>query len=128
MTFVYLTLDDVLAIHDMQTNRYRGAAGVRDAGLIEAAVFRPQSGYYETLAEQAAALWESLGMNRGFVDGNKRVAFASAQVFLRLNGHTLAATQQDVIDFVLSNLGRGTFSKAVIHEWLQIHIKERPGG
>jgi death on curing protein len=125
VTFIHLTLDDVLAIHNMQINRYGGAQGVRDAGLIEAAVFRPQSGYYETLIEQAAALWESMGMNHGFVDGNKRVAFASTQVFLRLNSYSIFAGQPAIIEFVLGNLERGDFHKEVIHDWLQLHVKRR---
>jgi death on curing protein len=125
MTFVYLTLDDVLAIHDMQISRYGGASGVRDAGLVEAAVFRPQSGYYDTVIEQAAALWESLGMNHGLIDGNKRVAFASTQIFLRLNGLSIFASQPAIIDFVLGNLERGSFRKDVLQEWLAHHVKPR---
>jgi death on curing protein len=125
MTAVYLTMDDVLAIHDMQIKRYGGAPGVRDAGLVEAAMFRSQSGYYETLIEQAAALWESLGMNHGFMDGNKRVAFAATQVFLRLNGHTIVASQPATINFILGNLERGTFRKDVLHDWLVKHVKPR---
>jgi death on curing protein len=125
MTFVYLTLDDVLAIHDMQISRFGGAPGVRDAGLVEAAVFRPQSGYYDTLIEQAAALWESLGMNHGFVDGNKRVAFAAMQIFLRLNGHSIFAHQSAIIDFIVGNLDGGTFRKDVLQEWLERHVKPR---
>jgi death on curing protein len=125
MTAVYLTMDDVLAIHDMQIKRYGGAPGVRDAGLVEAAMFRSQSGYYETLIEQAAALWESLGMNNGFMDGNKRVAFAATQVFLRLNGHTIVASQPATINFILGNLERGTFRKDVLHDWLVTHVKSR---
>ena len=56
----YLTVVEVLAIHDDQIERYGGASGVRDRGLLEAAIFRPQSGYYADLIEEAAALWESL--------------------------------------------------------------------
>jgi death-on-curing protein len=72
----YLTIIEVLAIHDDQTGRYGGAAGVRDRGLLEAALFRPQTGYYVDLIEEAAALWESLSQNHSFVDGDKRTAFA----------------------------------------------------
>ena len=56
----YLTLADILAIHDDQIRRFGGTFGVRDYGLIEAAVFRPQSGYYDDILGEAAALWESL--------------------------------------------------------------------
>ena len=56
----YLTFVEVLAIHDDLIERYGGASGVRDGGLLEAAIFRPQTGYYADLIEEAAALWESL--------------------------------------------------------------------
>lgn len=71
-----MTLDDALYIHTEQLRLFGGAKGVRDHGLIESALLRPQTGYYADLVEQAAALWESLAMNHGFIDGNKRVAFA----------------------------------------------------
>ena len=88
----YLTLADVLAIHDDQIRQFGGTLGVRDIGLIEAAVFRPQSGYYNDILGEAAALWESLSQNHPFIDGNKRVAFAAMDVFLRINGWTVTAT------------------------------------
>ncbi len=72
----YLLVAEVLAIHDDQIARYGGAHGVRDPGLLEAALFRPQTGYYADLIEEVAALWESLAQNHPFIDGNKRVAFA----------------------------------------------------
>jgi death-on-curing protein len=70
----YLTVVEVLAIHDDQIERYGGASGLRDRGLLEAAIFRPQTGYYADLIEEAAALWESLSQNHPFIDGNKRTA------------------------------------------------------
>lgn len=82
----YLTLAEVLAIHDDQIERYGGSAGVRDCGLLEAALFRPQTGYYADLIEEAAALWESLAQNHPFIDGNKRTAFAvSARTTLSIS-------------------------------------------
>jgi death-on-curing protein len=65
----FLTLADVLAIHDDQIERYGGSHGLRDAGLLEAALFRPQTGYYDGLIEESAALWESLAQNHPFIDG-----------------------------------------------------------
>ncbi len=83
----YLTVADVAAMHEMLITRYGGAAGVRDMGALESALFRPQSGYYDNIATEAAALMESLAINHPFVDGNKRVAFAATDVFLRINGY-----------------------------------------
>jgi death on curing protein len=79
---VYLTIGEVLQIHRQQIDQYGGAHGLRDRGLLESAVFRPQVGYYGTIAEEAAALMESLANNHPFVDGNKRVAFAATHTFL----------------------------------------------
>jgi len=85
----FLTVDEVLAIHGALVERFGGPPEVRDAGLLESALFRPQTGYYADLAEIATALFESLLMNHPFVDGNKRVAFFATDVFLRLNGWKL---------------------------------------
>jgi len=87
----YPTLQEVLAIHELSIERYGGAPGVRDMGAIEAALFRPQSGYYVDIIEEAAALIESLLINHPFVDGNKRTAFAVCYVFLEINGCLLAS-------------------------------------
>ena len=116
---LYLTLEDVLYLHEEQLRLYGGASGVRDQGLILSALLRPQTGYYNDLIEEAAALWESLAMNHGFVDGNKRVAFASLVVFLEANGRGLTADPDDVIVFIYRHLEAGTFRKDVLDTWLR---------
>jgi death-on-curing protein len=116
---IYLTLDDVLYLHDEQLRRFGGAAGTRDEGLILSALLRPQTGYYADLIEEAAALWESLAMNHGFIDGNKRVAFASLVVFLGLNGVRLTAEPDAIIAFIYRHLEAGTFRKDVLDAWLR---------
>ena len=118
----YLTLEDALYIHDEQLRLFGGAPGVRDLGLIESALLRPQTGYYADLMEQAAALWESLAMNHGFVDGNKRVAFACLDIFLGLNGARLEAEPDEVIAFIYHHLEAGTFRKDVLDEWLRARV------
>ena len=87
----YPTLHEVLAVHSMLIETYGGSEGVRDPGAAEAALFRPQSGYYHDITEKAAALMESLLINHAFADGNKRVAFAVCHIFLDINGHELDA-------------------------------------
>ena len=87
----YLTLEEVLTIHELSLEHYGGASGVRDLGAIESALFRPQSGYYSDIIEEAAALTESFLINHPFVDGNKRVAFAVCYIFLEINDCTLDA-------------------------------------
>lgn len=86
----YLTVADVLAMHHELIERFGGAHGVRDMGALESAVFRPQTGYYDDAIAEAAALLESLAINHPFIDGNKRIAFAAADVFLRMNGCELS--------------------------------------
>lgn len=101
MSFDYIRVDDILAIHADQITRFGGAEGVRDLGLLEAALFRPQTGYYPTLIDEAAALWESLSQNHPFIDGNKRTAFAATYVFLAINGLDIIATDEDTQVYIL---------------------------
>ncbi len=117
----YLTLDEVLRIHEVLLEAFGGAKGVRDLGLIESALLRPQTGYYGDLIEEVAALWESLAMNHGFIDGNKRVAYASTELFLQDNRLNIVPDNDTVERFICSNLEAGTFSKQIIEVWLRAH-------
>lgn len=89
----YPTLHEVLAIHALSIEAYGGSEGVRDLGAIEAALFRPQSGYYADIIEEAAALMESLLINHPFVDGNKRWPLPSATSFWISMGTVWTRTQ-----------------------------------
>ena len=95
-----LTLADALAIHADLIPRHGGSPGLRDARLLEAALFRPQTGYCVGLIEEAAALGESQGQNHAFVDGNKRIAFAATYTFLAINGITLRASADEAHAFI----------------------------
>ena len=117
----YITLQEATHIHDVLLNAHGGAPGLRDRGLIEAALLRPQTGYYKDLIEEAAALWESLAMNHGFIDGNKRVAFACMEIFLDLNGLELIAGEDETIRFIYDRLESGTFTKDNLDAWLRSH-------
>jgi len=92
----YVTTAHALFFRKQLIERYGGAPGVRDVGALESALQRPQTGYYETIIEEAAALLESLVQNHPFVDGNKRVAFAVVDVFLRINGYTIVAPSRGI--------------------------------
>jgi death on curing protein len=120
---VYLTVGEVLQIHHQQIDNYGGAHGTRDKGLLESAVFRPQVGYYNTIAEEAAALMESLANNHPFLDGNKRVAFAAAHTFLLVNGCDLEAKPLAAYEFMMQSISRGEFRFAPILEWINNHIR-----
>ncbi|WP_374764489.1 type II toxin-antitoxin system death-on-curing family toxin [Yunchengibacter salinarum] len=115
----HLTLIEVLSIHADQISRYGGSDGIRDMGLLEAALFRPQTGYYEDEIAQAAALWESMAQNHPFVDGNKRTAFAVTYTFLAINGLRITAAPDDIFRFIIGRLEAREFTFDRLEEWLR---------
>ena len=121
----YLDLPQVIELHHRQIDQFGGTTGIRDAGLIEAALLRPQTGYYHDLIEEAAALWESTTMNHGFVDGNKRVGFACLYTFLGLNGLRISATSDQTLKFIVDQLDAGSFTKDILDAWLRQNTKRR---
>jgi len=120
---VYLTVGEILQIHHQQIDHYGGVHGIRDRALLESAVFRPQIGYYNTIAEEAAALMESLANNHLFLDGNKRVAFAAAHTFLLVNGCDLDVQPLAAYQFIMQSISRGQFRFGPILEWINHHIR-----
>lgn len=121
----YLTLVEVLTIHEVLIDRYGGAAGVRDLGALESALYRPQTGYYEDVIQEAAALWESLSQNHPFIDGNKRVAFAVMDTFLRINGLELTASPKAIEAFIYDLFDKSEFQYQHLEPWLRKHTKAR---
>jgi death-on-curing protein len=115
----YLTVADVLGMHTVLMQRYGGAPGVRDPGALEAALFRPQTGYYDDIVAEAAALMESLAINHPFVDGNKRIAFAAADLFLRINGWRLQRAPMQIYSEMMQMFESGTFDIAHLEPWLR---------
>jgi death-on-curing protein len=118
----FLTLAEVLAMHADQVERYGGSHGVRDPGLLEAALYRPQTGYYAGLIEEAAALWESLAQNHAFIDGNKRTAFAAAYTFLAINGARITADAEEIYAFIAARYEANQFSFDKLVPWLRSHV------
>lgn len=119
MTRDYLTVADLIGMHRALIRRYGGAPGLRDPGVLEAALFRPQTGYYEDIVAEAAALMESLAMGHPFVDGNKRIAFAAADVFLRINVWRLRRPPMQIYAEMMQMLESGTFDIGRIEPWLR---------
>lgn len=119
----YLTLAEVLAIHADQIERYGGSAGIRDHGLLEAALFRPQTGYYTDLIEEAAALWESLAQNHPFIDGNKRTAFAATYTFLAINSIRFTAGVDETYKFIAGLYEKNAFNFENLKNWLRAHTE-----
>ena len=122
MTF-YLSIDDVLAAHARLIATFGGAEGVRDRAALEAALARPQSGYYQDVVEQAAALLESLSQNQAFIDGNKRTAIAVTAAFLRVNGYLFEFEDLNAYTFMMALYEKGQFSFEKLEPWLREHAR-----
>ncbi len=98
--------------------RFDGPPGIRDPGLLESALFRPQTGYYNNIAELAAALFESLILNHPFVDDNKRVAFFLTDTFLR-NGWKFSVEPDSAHRFIVGGLERGECNFESLLPWIR---------
>lgn len=120
----HLTLNEVLVIHERLIEIFGGPPGIHDLGLAESALYRPRTGHYRDLAEMAAALFESLVMNRPFVGGNKRVAFLATDVFLRLNGWRLVVDADEADAFVIGLLEDGRCDLAHLLPWIRSGLRK----
>jgi death on curing protein len=119
----FLSLDEASAIHQRLIDAFGGVAGLRDKGLLESALFRPQTGYYDDLVQMAAALFESLIINHPFVDGNTRMAFFACDVFLRLNGWKLEVESNAAYEFIIRSLDQGQCDYDHLLPWIQGRLK-----
>ncbi len=118
---LYPSVEDVLAVHVLLVERFGGAHGVRDRAALESAVARAQSGYYEDIIQEAAALWESLSQNHPFIDGNKRTAVTVAAAFLRANGYRLTFDDQTAFTYLIGLYETGQMKFANLDAWLRQH-------
>jgi len=126
---VFLTLDEVIALHADQIERYGGRPGIRDLGLLQSALGTPSAAFeerflHEGLHEMAAAHLFHIVRNHPFVDGNKRVGLMVLLAFLGLNSRRLDANAQEVEDLVLG-IARGRVSKAETAVFVQQHLRPR---
>ena len=120
MTYSWIRLDTVLAIHDQQLAAHGGTSGIRDRGLIESALARPLNRIvYEeaSIPELAAEYAFGLAMNHGFMDGNKRTAYVVSRLFLRLHGMDFTCSPLDRV-LVFEALGAGRLSEDEFFEWM----------
>jgi len=115
----YLTVEEVIYIQEELIKEFGGSFGIRDRKSLEAAVMRPQSGYYKNIIEEASALMESLAMNHCFVDGNKRISFFATDIFLRMNGYNISCESEEGNQFFVKNLEENTFRFNKIKSWLK---------
>ena len=117
----YPTVDEVIAVQAQLIVRFGGAPGIRDRGALDSALARPQSGYYDDIIQEAAALWESLSQNHPFVDGNKRVAVTVTAAFLKMNGYRLEFGDIEAYSFLAGLYETGRLRLKELETWLRQH-------
>jgi death-on-curing protein len=122
----YLSLAEVLVLHERIVAQSGGATGLRDLGVLQSAIAQPRATFdgvdlYSSLAAKAAALAHSLVSNHPFVDGNKRIGHAALETFLLLNGFELAALVDEAERIFLS-LAAGTLTRSALHDWIEQHL------
>jgi len=124
---LFLTLDEVLSLHEDQIDRYGGLGGVRDTGLLESAMGSAAATFggvflHETVFEMAAAYLFGICRNHPFLDGNKRTAVAAALTFLEMNSEEISADEDAFFDLVIG-VAEGRVSKAEVAVFFQEHAK-----
>ena len=123
----YLTLAEVVELHELVLSATGGATGVRDLGGLESALAQPKATFegrdlHQTLVEKAAALGFSLVQNHPFVDGNKRTAHAAMETFLVLNGSEIAASV-DEQERLMTDVATGLLRREQLVAWLRDHVR-----
>lgn len=124
---VYLSIEQVLALHEALAQDFGGVAALRDRGLLESAVARPEMTFggedlYPDIASKAAALMHSLVLNHPFVDGNKRIGSAAAEFFVERNAFVLTATDQELIDITLA-VAEGKVEAEALAIWFRQRLR-----
>ena len=121
----YLHPRQVLYLYQQIIQQTGGAAGLRDEGLLDSAVYRPRASFggqdlYPDLFSKAAALGHSIVSNHPFIDGNKRVGFEAMRLMLRLNGYDIHASLETKYEFVM-DIAKGRLTEQAIADWLKQH-------
>src|SRR5258708_37540964 len=123
---IYVTVGEAVEMHRQLIEEFGGIHGLRDRGLLEAAIFRPQNGYYDDLIHEAAALMESLANNHAFLDGNKRISLAVTDTFLRMNGYYLEIEALTAHPFITAAISKKEFRVRQIRGRLTLHSRPLP--
>ena len=123
----YLTLGEVVRLHQMVLEQSGEASGVRDLSLLDSALAQPRATFggqdlHPSLIDKAAALCASLVQNHAFLDGNKRVGHAAMATFLMLNGVEIDATVGDQERLIL-DLASGSLNREGLAAWLRQHTR-----
>lgn len=122
----YLTYEDVVRIHDRALAEHGGSAGIRDNGALLSSNEQPAADYfgtelYPTISSKAAILCYLLAQNHPFVDGNKRTAYASMELFLTLNGYELNVSEDEAYDAML-RVSSSQMSRHELADWVAAHL------
>ena len=124
---LFLELDDLLALHADQVDRYGGTGGIRDLGLLQSALGMPRASFdgqflHPSISEMAAAYLFHLAQNHPFIDGNKRTGLAAAIAFLGMNDLWLEAGEEELTELVL-RVAKGELQKADVAVFLRGHCQ-----
>jgi death on curing protein len=124
---IHPTVAETIEAHRLLIEEFGGLPGVRDMGLLESAVARPQDGYYSNLIEQASALMESLANNHAFIDGHKPVSFVMTDVLLRLNGYSLDVEPLEAHELIIKAMEKNEFRSRAIRDWIEAVVRPLTG-
>jgi death-on-curing protein len=124
---IYPTVAETIETHRLLIEEFGGHHGIRDTGLLESAVIRPQNGYYSNLIEEASALMESLANNHAFIDGNKRICFVMTDVLLRLTGYFLEVDPLEAHKLITGAMEKNEFRFPMIRDWIASVVKPLTG-
>ncbi len=126
----YQTIEEIIEIHKILIAEFGGTLGLKDIGILESALMRPQSGYYKSLLEESTALMESLANNHPFVDGNTRVAFFATDIFLRMNGYFINCDNVEAHTLFMKLFDTNSFNFSILLNWLENKVTplEKAGG
>lgn len=121
---IYPTIQETIETQKLLIEEFGGPHGIRDRSPLESAVFRPRSGYYGNIFEEANALMESLSNNRAFFDDRKRTSWAMTDSFLRVNGYFIDVDPFEAYRFMKAAISRHEFRSAEPLEWISANAKE----
>lgn len=124
---IWVTAEDVIALHSRVIEKSGGIDGLRDRALLEAAVATPlqsfgNTDFYPSILEKAARLGYGLASNHAFLDGNKRIGALMVQLILKWNGYNLQLQTGELSDAFIS-IASGTMSEGQLHNWICEHLK-----
>ena len=123
----FISIYQVLNIHQDEINSFGGTSGIRDEGLLDSALAQAQATFggellHPTIYDQAAAYLYHLAMNHPFIDGNKRTAFAVMDTFITLNGYSLNLSQEQAYNLVIQVVQK-QISKEELSAFLELHLQ-----